>query len=291
MEESLILSIGADGRFASLVVPELVRRGAHVRGFVHKAEKADVAKAKGASEVAFGDLSDPASLDTALKGVAGVFYIAPAFAHQESQLGLNIVAAAQRACVRRFVFSSVIHPTLELENHRAKVPVEAAVYTSGMEFVVLHPAVFFENLESGWPSVLERGVIAQPYSKKARLSYVDYRDVAEVAAIALTEDRLTYGTFELCAVGLFSREDIARMMSEALGRKIEAGEPSFEDWAAKAQLPYDERQKQMLQRMFEHYDKHGIRGNSETLRAILGREPRTLRQFIGELAANSRAAA
>jgi len=67
--QSLILSIGADGRFASLVIPELVRRGAHVRGFVQKAEKADIAKAKGASEIAFGDLSDLASLDTALKGV------------------------------------------------------------------------------------------------------------------------------------------------------------------------------------------------------------------------------
>jgi uncharacterized protein YbjT (DUF2867 family) len=52
---------------------------------VHKAEKADVAKAKGASEIAFGDLSDRASLDTALKGEDGVFYIAPAFANQEGQ--------------------------------------------------------------------------------------------------------------------------------------------------------------------------------------------------------------
>jgi uncharacterized protein YbjT (DUF2867 family) len=52
---------------------------------VHKAEKASVAKAKSASEIAFGDLSDRASLDTALKGADGVFYIAPAFAKQEGQ--------------------------------------------------------------------------------------------------------------------------------------------------------------------------------------------------------------
>ena len=291
MAKPLILSIGADGRFAGLVVPELVRRGARIRGFVHRPERADIAKAKGATEIAIGDLHDSGSLDTALKGVDGVFYIAPVFAHQESQLGLNMVAAAQRAGVRRFVFSSVIHPTLDLENHTAKGPVESALYTSGMEFVVLHPAPFYQNLESGWPAVLERGVIAQPFSKKAKLSYVDYRDVAEVAAIALTEDRLTYGTFELCAEGLLNREDIAQMMSKALGQKIEAAEPPFHDWVEKARLPYDERQKQMLQKMFESYDAHGISGNSLTLRAILEREPRALRQFIEELAARSRAAA
>jgi hypothetical protein len=31
------------------------------------------------------------------------------------------------------------------------------------------------------------------------MSYVDYRDVAEVAAMAFTDPRLSYGTFELAA--------------------------------------------------------------------------------------------
>jgi uncharacterized protein YbjT (DUF2867 family) len=290
MAERLILSTGANGRFAGLVVPELVKRGLRVRGLVHKPDKAQEARAKGAAEVAVGDLRDVTTLDKALQGVEGVFYIAPAFSENERQLGLNMVAAAKRAGVRRFVFSSVIHPGLELENHLAKLPVESALHDSGMEFVVLHPAAFFQNIERGWATIVEHGIVAEPYSKKSRLSRVDYRDVAEAAAMGFTEKRLTNGTFELCAEDA-SREEIAQLISEVLGRKIEAGEPSFDDWVAKAQLPMDERQKTLLKRMFDSYDKYGLRGNGLVLRAILGREPRTLRQFVQELAARSKKAA
>jgi uncharacterized protein YbjT (DUF2867 family) len=287
MTQPLILSIGADGRFAGMVVPELVRHGATVRGLVRKPENADRARGNGAAEVAIGDLANPATLDVALRGVGGVFYIAPVFARDEAQLGLNMVQAAQRAGVRRFVFSSAIHPTLDLENHAAKVPVESALYGSGMEYVVLHPTTFFQNLVAGWPAVLAQGVLAEPFSRTARVARVDYRDVAEVAAIALTEDRLAYGTFELVADGWPSREDIAAVMSDVLGRRIEAAQPSFEDWAAKAKLPYDDRQKGLLKRMYDFYGRHGSGGNSLTLRAILGRQPRTLQAYVEELAAGS----
>lgn len=278
----MVLSVGADGRFAGLVVPELIRRGASVRGLVHKPKNARQARNNGASEVVIGDLCDPQTLDSALKDVSRVFYIAPAFATNEPQLGLNLISAARRAGVRRFVFSSAIHPALELENHSAKIPVESALYSSGMEFVILQPATFFQNFDAAWPSILETGVLAEPFSKAARIARVDFRDVAEVAALALLEDRLVFGTFELCADGMPNREDIARIMSDILGRTIQAAEPSFEEWAAKAHPPHD--QMQPLKKMYEFYGDYGAPGNSLPLRAILGRGPRTLRDYIAELA-------
>jgi hypothetical protein len=36
--------------------------------------------------------------------------------------------------------------------------------------------------------------------------------------------------------------------------------------------------------MFDWYDRHSLLGNALTLRAILGREPRTLRAYFEELA-------
>jgi uncharacterized protein YbjT (DUF2867 family) len=286
--DPLILSVGANGRFAGLVVPELIRRGARVRGMVRDPEHAEIARAKGATEIVIADLRDPESLDKAVKGVDGVFYIGPAFERDESQMGLNMLRAALRARVRRFVFSSVMHPTLHLQSHFAKASVEAAVYSSGLEFVVLQPATLYQNLESGWQNVLEHHVIAEPFSRQARVARVDYRDVAEVAAIGLTDDRLNCGTFELCAEGLPNREDIARVMSEVLGTRVEAAEPSFTEWSTKAHLPYDEWQRRQLRMMFEYYGKYGAAGNSSTLRSILGREPRTLHQFVLGVAAQAR---
>ena len=272
-----ILAVGAAGKFAGLVIPELAKRGARVRALVSKAEQTSVARDHGAVEVAVGDLRDRASLDAALLGVERVFYIAPAFMPDEAEVGLVMVEAAKAAGVRRFVFSSVIHPVLaELPNHAAKAPVERAVLDSGMEFTFLHPTLFFQNYAAGWQHVVQSGVLAEPWSDATRFSRVDYRDVAEVAAIALTEDTLLHGTFELCAEGALDRREAAAMIAEVLDRDIRAerADPDAMGPEAQPRRP-----------MFSHYDRHDLRGNALTLRAILGREPRTLRAYFEELAA------
>ncbi len=141
----------------------------------------------------------------------------------EAAVGVSFVDAARKAGVRRFVFSSVIDPILSaLENHAAKAPVEEALLASDMEYTFLHPTLFFQNIASAWPSVLKTSVYGEPWAIESRFTRVDYRDVAEVAAIALTEDRLMYGTFELCAEGNLNRTELAVVMSKAAGKKVEA---------------------------------------------------------------------
>jgi len=210
-----------------------------------------------------------------------VFYIAPAFMPNEATVGVSFVEAAKQAGVRRFVFSSVIAPILSaLENHAAKAPVEEALLASNMEYTFLRPALFFQNIASAWPNVSNTGVYGEPWAIESRFSRVDYRDVAEVAAIALTEDRLMYGTFELCADGRLDRTELAALMSKAAGKKIEAVRaitPRSPETSGKPGQPSP------MSLMFDYYDKHGLVGNALTLRSILGREPRTLLAYLEEL--------
>jgi len=278
---SRILAVGAAGKFAGLVIPELTRRGATVRGLVRDEQQIEAARRRGAAEVAVGDLGDRSSVRAALDGVDSVFYIAPAFLPNEVDIGKGMVEAARQAGVRRFVFSSVIHPILSaLENHAAKAPVEEAILISGMEYSFLHPTVFFQNFTASWPRIVETGVLTEPWSIDNRFSRVDYRDVAEAAAIALTEDRLLYGTFELCAEGWLDRKDVAGIIGKVLGRSIKA-ERVDPKMAAAGAGPG----AAALGKMFDWYDKHGLMGSALALRAILGREPRTLAAFFAELAA------
>ncbi|CAN7588759.1 epimerase [Ensifer sp. Root142] len=283
-----ILVVGATGRFAGLVIPELVRRGAVVRALIRDRSNTSLAQSLGAQQVAVGDLRDRDSLDIALQGVDGVFHLGPAFAPDETAMGIAMVEASVRAGVRKFVFSSVIQPTnTRLKNHAAKIPVEDALYSSNLEYTILHPANFMQNIRSAWPTVVEQGVFSEPFPKTARVARVDYRDVAEVAAIALTEDRLAYASLELCADGRHNREEIAEMMAKALGRPIAAGEIGFHEWAAPARAKYTEHQLGLLAKVYEHYAAVGLGGNSLSLRAALGREPRSLQSFIEELAAGA----
>ena len=283
-----ILVVGATGRFAGLVVPALAGRGATVRGLVRDAALGSKARTNGAAEIAVGDLRDRASLDAATRGVDGAFYIAPVFQPDEARIGLDFVQAARDAGVKRIVFSSAIHPVISvLQNHADKVPVEEAIVSSGMEYTILHPTVFYQNMAGAWPAVLQTGVLAEPFSQTARLARVDYRDVAEVAAIAFVEDRLVDGTFELCADGGLNRDEVAATISEVVGRQIKAASPNFEAWLEMAKMKPDDGQKAMLAAMYAYYDRHGLSGNPLTLRAILGREPRSLRQFFADLAAGA----
>jgi len=279
MTQKTILAVGAAGRFAGLAVAALSQRHARVRGLVRNAEQGNEAQRLGAAEVVMGDLRDLTSLDAALAGVDAVFYIAPAFLPDEAEIGKRFVDAVKRSGARRIVFSSVIHPVLsELVNHAAKAPVEAAILDSGLEYTLLHPTLYFQNFGSSWPKIVESGVLAEPWSAETRFSRVDYRDVADVAAIALLEDRLLHGTFELCADGELNRHEVARLIAEVIGRDIRADRIDPETLGKEADL---------LRPMFAHYDHHGLVGSSVSLRAILGREPRTLRTYFEELARKS----
>lgn len=287
-----VLVVGAAGRFAGLVPQALRDRGVTVRGLVRDAQRSALALANGADEVAVADLRSPETLAAALDGVDGVFYIGPAFAPDESQLGINMVDAARRAGVRRFVFSSVIQPTdISLANHASKIPVEQALFDSGLQFTVLQPANFYQNLLEGWVRVLLDGVLAEPYPVDVPVARVDYRDVAEVAAMALTTDRLAYGCFELAGEAGLTRRQIAAMMSDALGRTIDAGELDFDRWKARLPLDYTAAQWDLLRKIHEHYAAHGLRANTLVLQAILGRPPRSMQAFVREMARSRREAA
>ena len=276
---------GAAGTSAGMVIPELAKRGAYVRGLIHNPDQTVAVRNHGAAEVVVGDLGDRGSMDAALEGMDSLFYIAPAFIPNEAEIGVSVVAAAVRARVRRVVFSSVIDPSIsELVNHSAKAPVEEAIIESGMEYVLLQPTLFVQGIARSWQDVLETGVFAEPWSSETRFTRVDYRDVAEVAAIALTEDRLLYGTYQLCCEGNLNRHEVAALMSDVLGRHIEAaqvGGPS----SGSAGNGVEEASP--MDKMFAWYDKHGLLGNALVLRAILRREPRTLKAYLRELAASA----
>lgn len=270
-----VLAIGAAGSAAGEVVPALASRGVRVRGLVRREEQRQQVLRRGADQVVLGDLQDPDSIQAALAGVDAVFYIAPAFLPGEADAGQAVIAAAVRAGVRRLVFSSVIHPVLSLVNHAAKAPVEEALYDSGLEYTVLQPALFFQNYVGGWAQTVRSGVLAEPWSPATRFSRVDYRDVAEAAAIALTGDRLVGGTYELASHGQLDRHDVAALISEVTGRPVRAERL---DPGQLGDVPAP------MRAMFEHYDSAGLVSNDLTLRAVLERPPRTLRSYFEELA-------
>ncbi|WP_349899204.1 NmrA family NAD(P)-binding protein [Parafrigoribacterium soli] len=271
-----ILATGATGWVAHLVVPALAHAGHEVRAVVHDAGKAAVPLGLGASETVQADLRDTASLDSALDGVDGAFLITPAFAPDATELGLAFIDAARRAGVRKLVYSGVYHPSLGLENHASTLPIEAALYASDLDFTVLQPAMFLQGLDGAWQQARSTGALAMPWSKTSRMTYVDYRDVAEVAALAFGDERLSHGTFELAAGGMIDRVRLAELFTAASGIPITAADVPVD--ALPPSLPAG------LKAMFAEYDRHGFHGgNALVLSSILGRAPRSIEDYVTDL--------
>jgi uncharacterized protein YbjT (DUF2867 family) len=277
-----VLTIGATGQYAGLVVPALLSREQQVRALVHDPAKTGQLADAGVDDIIVGDLRDPESFRNALHGVDGVFLIIPAFASDADRLGVDVVRAAAASGVRRVVFSGVYHPSLSLINHAMMRPIEESLYHADLEFTVLQPAMFMQGLAGGWASAVEQGVFAMPYSKDSAMSFVDYRDVAEVAAIAFAADDLVNGTFELAAGGMLTRSELAVLIGRYAEREVHAVDVDPADALGGMPAGFE---RDGLSAMFGDYSAHGFHGgNSLVLRTILGRDPRSLTDFFTELA-------
>jgi dihydroflavonol-4-reductase len=112
------LVTGATGHIGNVLVKELVKRGESVRVLVLPGE--DLLPINGTEvEVVYGNVCDPASLDAAFADIEFVFHLAgiisitssnnPIVHHVNVEGTQNMIDAAMRAGVKRFIYTSSIH--------------------------------------------------------------------------------------------------------------------------------------------------------------------------------------
>jgi uncharacterized protein YbjT (DUF2867 family) len=290
-----VLVLGASGYTGRAVTRALTARSANVRAFIRNPDAAATARADGAAEVVIGDFRDVSAIAAAAKGADGVYFIGPRFMAEEATLGMAVIDAAVQAGVRRFVYSGVYHPTIRaLVNHQTKRCIEDHLYKTDLEFTVLQPARYLHGvLFSSWRRMMDDGVLADAFAPHVPMAYVDYRDVAEVAAIAFTDDRLVRGTFELSAEGQPTLHELATVFGKELGRSLRAAQMPLDDYPPAASLMTNPYSAHGFRRLRRYYDEYGFRGgNSLVLATILGRPPtdhaECFRAFAGAVAATGK---
>jgi len=161
-----IIVIGAGGRTGGAVVEQAVAAGHEVTAFVHKANEYNVTNVR----VVEGDAADSAAMDAAVLGQDAVIdTIGGKTPYKkttlESSAASTIITAMQRNGVRRLVVSSMLGVGESKANasiflrllvatflrgaNKDKAAMESAVKSSGLDWVILRPAILTDDSATG----------------------------------------------------------------------------------------------------------------------------------------------
>ncbi len=234
------------------------------------------------------DFFDTSTWTAALEGVDTLFLLFPLPGNRAAREAvIPFVNAAERAGCRHVVYLSV------LGADRARfIPhfkVEAALRNSTMGWTMLRCGFFMQNLHRALSThgtdIAESGELFIP-AGQGLTSFLDARDGADIAALALTEpDKHRDRAYHLTGPAALSMTEVAQALTEALGYRVSYTHPGLVRFAAR------------LRRRGVGWDTIGFMSAVYTLtrfglnqpvtrevQQLLNRPPRTLRTFLADSA-------
>jgi uncharacterized protein YbjT (DUF2867 family) len=280
-----VLVIGGTGNVGGGVVTELLKRGAEVSVLARK--QPDAARLPARVEVAIGDLLDPVSVEKALDGVDKLFLLNAVVTDELTQ-ALIAYGVAKRVGLKHVTYLSVfkVEQFRDVPHFASKLAVESALREFGVPYTILRPGYYIQNDENLKTALTGPGIYPMPIGD-AGIAAVDTRDIAEAAAISLTEEGHEGQTYDLVGPTLISGPGNAALWSRLLGKEIKYTGHSFDDWEQQRRKSMPSWSAYDLRMMFQGYFDRGFASTeSEVARitALFGRAPRSYEAFATETA-------
>jgi uncharacterized protein YbjT (DUF2867 family) len=230
--------MGTTGRVGGAIAENLLAQGEKVRAIVRNPEKAARLRNRGA-EVAVADVDDPNALASAFEGTDGVFLMvppnfapAPGFPEIRKTLA-SYRAALAKALPKKAVYLSsigaeqasglgLITGSHLLERTLGDLPIAHAF---------LRPGWFMENHAWDVTTATSEGrLFSNLYPLDRKFSLVATADIGKAAADVLRQKWTGTRYIEVAGPEQYSPNDIARALSSALGRTIEAVAVPRDKW-------------------------------------------------------------
>lgn len=224
------LVTGATGTVGREVVRALSSQGSSLVAGVRDEDKAKDLLGDNTPTVHF-NFEQPGTFESATQGVDRVFLLGPPIDLRMDQLIDPFVDYLKEKDIRRVVYLSAFG-----SESMAGLPfhtnVERKLKALNFDWTMLQPSFFSQNFRNyEYENITERGITYTP-AGDGKAGFVDVRDVGEVAAKALADDRHVHQTYVLTGPETLSHHEVAQMLTKVVGKPIQYPAPSPEEYAA-----------------------------------------------------------
>lgn len=268
-----VLVLGATGHVGQPLINGLLNKGVTVKAASRSGK--DIGTAQG---VVF-DYFDTATIAPAFEGIDTAYVMLAGGYTGADTLLLPIITAAKERGVK------VVLQTALGVNADDSIPyrkVELALEAADIPYVILRPNWFMDNFHTFWKAGIDQGVIALP-AGDGKSAFIDVRDIAAVAAEALTSDAFDNQALDLTGPEAFSYAEAANMISEATGKTVSYSAISDADFIAgmvQAGLPKD--YAEFLASIFYPVREGWTAAVTDAVEKVTGNAPRSLAQYIAD---------
>lgn len=281
-----ILITGATGNVGAEVVKQLIERGVPFRAMVRHPKDVEALAQHEGVETVIGDFNDEQSVADTLAGIERAFLLTPSSERAETQQTTFVELAAQ-AGVKHIVKQSqwaadAASPVRFLRYHAA---VEQKIQDAGLAYTFLRPNLFMQGLLGFRDTIVQQDKFFAAVGE-AKVSVVDTRDIAAVAAAALIEEGHTGKIYNLTGPEALSHQEIAQKLSDALGRSVQ-----FIDVPPEAmhdtllQVGFPTWQAEGLIEDYAHYARGEAAVITDDSKEATGQTPRSFAAFASDYTA------
>ncbi|NGO06381.1 SDR family oxidoreductase [Streptomyces sp. HC44] len=280
----MLIVTGATGHLGALIVNRLLDRvpadriGVSVR---------DVSKAADLAErgvrVRAGDFTEPDSLKHAFEGAERLLVVSTAI-RGGGAVTANTAAidAAREAGARRILYTShqAASPTSLFPPQKVHAATEEHLKQQEVPYTALRNGFYTSTLGYYIGAALETGTLAVP--QDGPVSWTAHEDLAEAAAVALTEDGALEGiTPPLTATHTLDFADVAGILSRITGRTITRVVMDDDEWISAAVAGGMPRPAaEFTLTMFAASRNGEFKATDPTLEATIGHPAKTVHEVL-----------
>ncbi len=260
------------GKVGSELVRLLQAQGAPLRLGAHSV--AATRSAFPGLEVVPLDYYDAASIEAAVRGVQAIYLASPGDSPAEPEQ--RLVDAAKRAGAKKVVKLSA------LGADRTDTPlrrVERHVEASGLAWTIVRPNWFFQNFSTSQADTIRGGTITEP-AGEGKTSFLDARDIAAVAALALTTPKHDGRAYALTGAEALDRHEVADVFARELDRPVTYVSLSDEQFQAALRDVAPAGYVALLSALYADVRAGATALVTGDVEQILGRPPISLAQFV-----------